>query len=102
MNDTELNNLLLGAREDVELPASFQREVWRAITASTARDQTRWAWLTGLIEWLARPLPAAAAWSLALLCGLLVGVLKPPAPPATTHAEAYAQMINPLAKMHTP
>jgi hypothetical protein len=102
MNDSELDELLRGAREHLELPSSFQHQVWQKIDAGTKRKMPQWAWASAILEWLARPVPAAAAWSLALMGGLLMGVLKPqPAPPGA-HAEAYAQMINPLAKMHTP
>jgi hypothetical protein len=99
MNDHKLDELLKNAREEVELPTSFQRQVWQEIAADSNRRMAPWAWWTSLIEWLARPLPAAAAWSLALFGGLLIGYMKPQPTTPADRAAAYAQTINPLAKM---
>ena len=101
MNDDQLNELLRNTREDAELPPSFQRGVWQAIAADTARQKARWVWLNSLINVLAKPLPAAAAWSVALMAGLFIGTMKPQPPSQTARVAAYAQSINPLAKVTT-
>ena len=98
MNDDQLNELLSRSREAAELPLSFQRDVWQAIAANTARQKARWGWLNNILNVLAKPLPAAAAWSMALLAGLFIGTLKPQPPSQTARVAAYAQSINPLAK----
>ena len=102
MNDHQLNELLLGAREEAVRPPSFQRGVWQAIAADTARREARWGWRNGLLGVLARPLPAAATWSLALMVGLFAGTLKPRPPSQVARVAAYAQSINPLAKVSDP
>ena len=99
MNDDQINELLRRTREEAELPSSFQREVWRRIAHGTARQDARWSWLNGMLDWLAKPLPAAAAWSLALLAGLFIGTFKPQPPGSAARVVAYAQSINPLAKV---
>ena len=66
MNDHQLNELLLRTREEAVLPASFQRGVWQAIAARAAQREARWGWLDNLLGVLAKPLPAAAVWSLEL------------------------------------
>lgn len=99
MNDDQLNELLRCTREEMELPSSFQRNVWQAIAADTARRKARWGWLDSLLLLLAKPLPAAVTCSLALLGGLLIGVAKPQPPSESLRIAAYAQSINPLAKV---
>ena len=99
MNDDQLNELLSGAREEAELPPSFQRNVWQAIAADTARRKARWGWLDNLLLLLSKPLPAAATCSLALLAGLFIGVLNPQPPSQAVRVAAYAHSINPLAKV---
>jgi hypothetical protein len=98
MNDDELDRLLRAAQQNVELPPSFQRDVWRSIAADTARRDARWGWLYAMLGWLARPLPAATAWSLALFAGLVLGWATPPSPSTSVNVVAYAQFIDPLAK----
>jgi len=98
MKDDQLIDLLGRAREEAELPPSFQRGVWQAIEADAAQQRARWGWLNGLLNMFSKPLPAAAAWSLALLAGLLVGIVKPKPPSQTARAAAYVHSINPLAK----
>jgi len=99
MNDDHLNALLRVTREEIpSLPASFQREVWQRIAVRKERNQ----WFPAFLAWISRPLPAAAAWSLAVLCGMFLGFLRTDAAPTADKAAAYAQSINPLAKMHSP
>lgn len=98
MNDDHLNELLRSSREDAELPPSFQHGVWQAIAADTSPQKARWGWLNNLLNLLAKPMPAAAAWSVALLAGLFIGTMKPQPPSQTARVAAYAQSINPLAK----
>ena len=102
MNDHQLNELLLRTREEAVLPASFQRGVWQAIAARAAQREARWGWLDNLLGVLAKPLPAAAVWSLALMAGLLAGTLKPLPPSHVVRVAAYAHSINPLAKIPAP
>jgi hypothetical protein len=98
MNDDHLNQLLQFAREEAELPSSFQRQVWQAIAADTARREDRWGWINDLLLLLARPFPAAVTCSLALLGGALAGAARSSPPSESFQIAAYAQSINPLAK----
>jgi hypothetical protein len=99
MNDETLNRLLHTApAEEVALPPSFQRSVWQAIAADVARQQSRWRWLQGMFDWLAKPLPAAAACSLALVAGAVLGLTTPVHPSTSANIAAYAHFINPVTK----
>lgn len=98
MNDEELNRLLRTARQEVELPPSFQRDVWKAVTADVAQHEARWGWLHTMLSWFGKPLLAATAWSLALLAGLALGLAVPKSPSSSANVAAYAQFINPLTK----
>jgi hypothetical protein len=103
MNDRDLNAFLHVAREEAApLAASFQREVWQKIALAKEQRPRSWVWLQAFMAWIARPLPAAAAWSLALLCGMLIGILRTDTPSSADRTAAYVQSINPLAKMHAP
>ena len=47
-------------------------------------------------------MPAAAAWSMALMLGLLIGTLKQMAPSSEANITAYSNFINPLTKVTSP
>ncbi|MEI6715003.1 MAG: hypothetical protein WCO60_14690 [Verrucomicrobiota bacterium] len=101
MNDDELHQLLRHTQLDEQLPSSFQRDVWQKIAADEERMETRWSWLDGLLGWFTKPLPAAAAWSVALFVGLVLGNLRSQPVSSELRFAGYAQLINPLAKIST-
>ena len=101
MNDTELNEMLHTWKTGADLPSSFQREVWRRIEAADCAHPTPAWWLEAFLNWVAKPLPATAVCALALAIGISAGSFAG-GPPDKTAAVAYADSINPLAKVSSP
>lgn len=102
MNDTELNRMLHAWKVEEYLPPSFPSEVWRRIEAAGSTTPAGAPWLESFLVWLARPLPAAASWSLALTLGLIAGGMTIDNSQAVDFAANYAHSISPLAKIAAP
>ena len=102
MNDNKLNDLLQTWTATVELPVSFDRGVWSRIEETKPASATSPDWLAAFFHWLARPIPAVATCTAALVAGLLAGGIAQGSPDVDTRAAAYAQSIDPLARHRTP
>lgn len=100
MNDTELNQMLHSWKAEANLPSSFQRDVWQRIEVAGSRPASA-RWLELFLNWIARPLPATAVCALALAIGITAGGMAG-GPASKTAAVAYADSINPLAKVASP
>jgi hypothetical protein len=101
MNDEHLNKMLQSWKPEANLPSSFQRDVWHRIEAAGAGKSPVAEWLTALLNWLAKPLPATATCVLTLGVGLVAGGMVGGAP-ADAKTAAYAYSIDPLAKRPAP
>lgn len=102
MNDNELNRILRTWKVEECLPPPFPGEVWRRIEAFGSTSAVNASWLESFLNWLAKPLPTTAAWSLALACGLIAGGMTGSNSQVTDPAANYAHSISPLAKISTP
>lgn len=100
MNEDELNRMLHTWKAEVDLPPSFQRDVWRRIEAGKPATPVLARLLEPFLNWLARPLPATVACALALTVGLTAGSMVGSA--NLQPAAAYAASINPVAKVPSP
>lgn len=98
MNDNELNRILHTWKIEEYLPSSFARDVWQRIEAADSKSSVGANWLESFLNWVARPLPAASAWSLALVLGLIVGGMTGDRPKVVDPAASYVHSISPLAK----
>ena len=98
MNEEHLNQLLHAWKVETETPPSFQREVWRRIELAEPPCPAPSGWLALFLNWVARPVPAVAVCAVALAVGITAGGFARSGP-APSAAEAYADSINPLAKL---
>jgi hypothetical protein len=99
MNDDELHSLIRQSHPRLELPASFNREVWASIAIA---EQQFWPvqqwrlWWHDLFFWVARPAPAAVMVATMLVAGIWLGNLTSSGADVGAQRNAYIASINPL------
>lgn len=97
MTDSELDALLRDTSKTVEVPPTFQREVWRRIETASSRSLAHR--LRGFVEALLLPVTRPALASVVLLLtiagGVSLGVRNATAagPDDTAYAEAVSPFI---------
>jgi len=97
MNDSEIDDLLRSANQQISLPSSFRRQVWNRIESSEM-DSLRAVWINKIFTMLTRPVGAAATITLAAMLGLWLGSTGLD----TTDAELnYAKTVSPFVSPHT-
>jgi len=102
MNDHELDSLIRQSHPKMELPASFNREVWERVSvASPASALGGWREIAdALFLWIARPAPALALFTVMLMAGAGLGGLTVKESSASAQRTAYFASINPLHPAH--
>ncbi len=101
MNDDELDSLISQTHPKLEIPSSFQREVWARIAVT---EQQFWSgqwqqWSRMLLLWIARPLPAVATVTVMHISGISLGSLTAP-DRSDVMRNVYVASINPLNASH--
>ncbi|MEN9284815.1 MAG: hypothetical protein RLZZ179_2308 [Verrucomicrobiota bacterium] len=100
MTDTELDGLLRQSKLHVEMPPTFQAEVWRRI--AMAEEASLWRrvahWLEMPLGWVAKPLGAVALCALTVAGGLLLGGREKSRRP--DGRVAYLESVSPFVVMH--
>ena len=102
MNDHELDSLIRQSHPRMELPASFNREVWERVSvASPASALGGWRDIAeALFLWISRPAPAVAVIAVMLVFGAGLGGLTVRESSASAQRNAYFASINPLHPAH--
>lgn len=95
MNDADLDRWLRALPQRVEVPSSFQRDVWTRIAQSTPRS----SWWQG--AWLAfvRPTALVGAAAAVILVGAWFGRTALPEPDG---AVGYVQAVSPFVGLVEP
>lgn len=102
MNDDELHSLIRQSHPRLELPFSFNREVWTRI-AVAGRDSWSHRWheiADALFLWIAKPAPTLALFTVMLTAGAGLGGLTVKESSASAQRTAYLASINPLHPEH--
>jgi len=104
MNDHELDSLIRQSHPKMELPASFNREVWERVSvASPVSAIGSWREIVdGLLLWIAKPVPAVAVITVMLAAGAGLGGFTVSESSASAQRTAYFASINPLHPAHLP
>ncbi|MFO1486390.1 MAG: hypothetical protein U1F71_23710 [Verrucomicrobiaceae bacterium] len=102
MNDDELHSLIRQSHPKLELPASFNREVWKRIAVVGQESWShRWQKIAdALFLWIAKPAPALALFTVMLMAGAGLGGLTMKESSASARRTAYLASINPLHPAH--
>jgi len=102
MNDDELHSLIRQSHPRLELPASFNREVWTRIAVAGKESwSNRWHEIAhALFLWIAKPAPALALFTAMLMAGAGLGGLTVKESSASAQRTAYLASINPLHPAH--
>ena len=102
MNDHEFDCLIRQSHPRMELPASFNREVWEHVSvASPASVLGGWSEIAeAFFLWISRPAPAVAVIAVMLIFGASLGGLTVRESSASAQRSAYFASINPLHPAH--
>ena len=100
MTDSEIDALLRQSKPAVEMPPTFQAEVWRRIAVAEESSLGRkvGGWLEMLLSWVGRPLGAAALCALTVGGGLLLGGRVKPQ--GSDGRVAYLESVSPFVATH--
>jgi len=102
MNDHDLDSLIRQTHPKLDMPASFNREVWERISVA-GQDSWGAKWhefADALFLWIARPAPALAVFTVMLMAGAGLGGLTMKESSASAQRTAYFASINPLHPAH--
>lgn len=104
MNDHEIDSLIRQSHPNMELPSSFNREVWERISVvSSAHALTGWREIAdALFFWIGRPAPSFAMFTVMLMAGVGLGGLTAKESGASAQRTTYFASINPLHPAHLP
>jgi hypothetical protein len=98
MNDSELDELLRSADQQVPVPESFRHKVWYRIESASLNERKPLAWLDTLFSTLARPVGAVAAVTTVGLLGLWMGAAGVSG--GGDSKLAYVESVSPFASAH--
>jgi hypothetical protein len=93
MDDSEIDNLLRSANQQISLPKSFNRNVWNRIESSEMDSSRAVVWIDRIFTTLTRPVGAAATITLAAVLGLWLGSTGLDATDAELN---YAKTVSPF------
>jgi len=102
MDDSEIDNLLRSANQQISLPRSFRRKVWSRIESSATDAPRAVLWMDKILASLARPVGAAATVTLVGVLGFWLGVTGSieGADEGADAKLAYVETVSPFVALH--
>jgi len=97
MDDSEIDDLLRSANQQVSIPRSFRRKVWSRIENSAMDSPRAVVWIHRILTTLTRPVGAAATITLVAVLGLWLGAAGPDGSDAKLD---YVKTVSPFVAPH--